>query len=39
MVDRIAPIVNDETKELIKKNYGVDDKWPVLSEGFKQWVV
>ena len=39
MVDRITPITKPEHIDLVKVDYGVDDKWPVIAEDYAQWVV
>ncbi|CAN5153899.1 hypothetical protein BH11ACT4_BH11ACT4_06710 [soil metagenome] len=36
MVDRITPVTGDEERELVRHDYGADDAWPVVSEGFVQ---
>lgn len=39
MVDRITPATTDEHRELVRAQFGIDDKWPVTTEPFKQWVI
>jgi mannitol 2-dehydrogenase len=39
MVDRITPVTTDDDRELVRKNFGVDDRWPVVCEPFTQWVL
>ena len=39
MVDRITPIVVDEHREILAKDFGILDKWPVVTEVFHQWVI
>ncbi len=39
MVDRITPATTEETHELVAGAYGVDDRWPVVTEQFSQWIV
>ncbi|MFD6816969.1 nucleoside/nucleotide kinase family protein [Microbacterium sp. NPDC060132] len=39
MVDRITPVTTDETRALVRERFGVDDRWPVRSEDFVQWVL
>ncbi|MDU0368038.1 mannitol dehydrogenase family protein [Microbacterium sp. NPDC089180] len=39
MVDRITPVTTDETRASIAEEFGVDDRWPVRSESFAQWVL
>jgi mannitol 2-dehydrogenase len=39
MVDRITPATTDEHRQLVRDKFGIDDGWPVMTEGFKQWVI
>jgi mannitol 2-dehydrogenase len=39
MVDRLAPQVSAEGRDVLNKGTGLDDKVPVLTEEFTQWVV
>jgi fructuronate reductase/mannitol 2-dehydrogenase len=39
MVDRITPETTPEERDRIVRSYGVDDRWPVITEPFSQWVV
>jgi len=39
MVDRITPHTTDEEREAVARRYGVDDRWPVITEPFSQWVI
>lgn len=39
MVDRITPSIGDEHREILAKDFGVLDTWPVVSEVFRQWVI
>jgi mannitol 2-dehydrogenase len=39
MVDRITPATTDESRALVERSFGVEDRWPVLSESFVQWVL
>ncbi|CAN5268122.1 mannitol dehydrogenase family protein [soil metagenome] len=39
MVDRITPVTGEEERAFVRDSYGVDDAWPVVSEGFVQWVL
>ncbi len=39
MVDRIVPATTDEDRARISASLGVDDRWPVMTEPFLQWVV
>lgn len=39
MVDRITPNTTDTDREWLELNHGVVDRWPVVTEPFRQWVV
>ena len=39
MVDRITPSTGPEERDSVARTYGVDDRWPVITEPFTQWVV
>jgi fructuronate reductase/mannitol 2-dehydrogenase len=39
MVDRITPHTTPEEREVVAQRYGVDDRWPVITEPFSQWVI
>jgi mannitol-1-phosphate/altronate dehydrogenase len=39
MVDRITPHTTVEQREVVAQRYGVDDRWPVITEPFSQWVI
>ena len=39
MVDRITPATTDDTRALVRDLFGIDDRWPVRSEAFEQWVL
>ena len=39
MVDRITPATTDEHRALVRERFGIEDAWPVTTEGFKQWVI
>ncbi|MGY1697587.1 mannitol dehydrogenase family protein [Geodermatophilus sp. SYSU D00814] len=39
MVDRITPNTTREDRDAIAAETGVDDRWPVVTEPFRQWVV
>jgi fructuronate reductase/mannitol 2-dehydrogenase len=39
MVDRITPQTAPEERAELARRYGVDDRWPVVTEPFAQWVV
>jgi mannitol 2-dehydrogenase len=39
MVDRITPQTKDEDRTWLRDSIGIDDRWPVVCESFRQWVV
>jgi fructuronate reductase/mannitol 2-dehydrogenase len=39
MVDRITPQTTDEERAAVALRYGVDDRWPVITEPFSQWFI
>ncbi|PWH06316.1 mannitol dehydrogenase [Brachybacterium endophyticum] len=39
MVDRITPVTAEDDIEMVAREYGVQDAWPVVSEDFVQWVL
>jgi mannitol 2-dehydrogenase len=39
MVDRITPTTSPEQRDCIAETFGVDDRWPVITEPFSQWIV
>jgi mannitol 2-dehydrogenase len=39
MVDRITPATADADRAWLRESAGVDDRWPVVAEPFRQWVV
>ncbi|PRY51303.1 fructuronate reductase/mannitol 2-dehydrogenase [Geodermatophilus tzadiensis] len=39
MVDRITPNTSPEDRDAVAAGTGVDDRWPVVTEPFRQWVV
>ena len=39
MVDRITPVTAEDDKALLAKEFGVEDRWPVVCEDFTQWVL
>ncbi|MDQ4038072.1 MAG: mannitol dehydrogenase family protein [Actinomycetota bacterium] len=39
MVDRITPQSDASLRQLVSKVFGIDDRWPVVAEPFRQWVV
>jgi fructuronate reductase len=39
MVDRITPATTAADREAISARLGLEDAWPVIAEGFSEWVV
>lgn len=39
MVDRITPTTSPQLRDQIEGEFGVPDRWPVVTETFRQWVV
>jgi mannitol 2-dehydrogenase len=39
MVDRVTPNTSPEDREAVAESTGVGDRWPVITEPFRQWVV
>jgi mannitol 2-dehydrogenase len=39
MVDRITPVTADADREWLRDATGIDDRWPVVAEPFRQWVM
>lgn len=39
MVDRITPVTTHADRELVAREFGILDRWPVITEPFSQWVV
>jgi mannitol 2-dehydrogenase len=39
MVDRITPSTTLEMAAQVRRDFGVDDRWPVLTEPYCQWVI
>lgn len=39
MVDRITPVTGPDELAFVAETFGVDEAWPVVSEGFTQWVL
>jgi mannitol 2-dehydrogenase len=39
MVDRITPATTLEMAAEVRRDFGVDDRWPVVAEPFSAWVI
>jgi mannitol-1-phosphate/altronate dehydrogenase len=39
MVDRITPSTTAEDRVMVEQQFGVRDRWPVITENFSQWIV
>ena len=39
MVDRITPATGEREREIVARDYGIEDGFPVFCEGFTQWVL
>jgi mannitol 2-dehydrogenase len=39
MVDRITPVTTDGDRSMLREQYGLEDRWPVVCEPFRQWVI
>ncbi len=39
MVDRITPATTDADRDWLRSTYGIVDRWPVVGEAFRQWVI
>jgi fructuronate reductase/mannitol 2-dehydrogenase len=39
MVDRITPETTPEGRDLVARQFGVADRWPVITERFTQWFI
>jgi fructuronate reductase/mannitol 2-dehydrogenase len=39
MVDRITPSTTARDRATVARRFGVDDRWPVITEPFSQWVL
>jgi mannitol-1-phosphate/altronate dehydrogenase len=39
MVDRITPRTTEDDRAAVAEVFGIDDRWPVITEPFSQWVV
>ena len=39
MVDRITPVTTPGDKQWLEQTHGIIDRWPVVAEPFRQWVI
>jgi mannitol 2-dehydrogenase len=39
MVDRITPVTADADRKWLRESTGIEDRWPVVCEPFRQWVM
>jgi len=39
MVDRITPATADSDRDWLRETHSIEDRWPVVTEPFRQWVV
>lgn len=39
MVDRVCPAIDEALKEIVLKDTGRSDAWPVSAEPFSQWII
>jgi mannitol 2-dehydrogenase len=39
MVDRITPATTDADRRFVRRQFGVEDRWPVACEPFRQWAL
>lgn len=39
MVDRITPVTTPDDVSYLAERFAIDDRWPVFSEMFRQWVI
>lgn len=39
MVDRITPVTEQADRQWLRSEFGLVDRWPVVAESFRQWVV
>jgi mannitol 2-dehydrogenase len=39
MVDRITPATSDDDRAWLVDAVGIEDRWPVVAEPFRQWVI
>ena len=39
VVDRITPQTPPEARRLLAREFGIEDRWPVVTERFSQWII
>ncbi len=39
MVDRITPQTSKSERNFVEREFGVADKWPIVTEPYRQWVI
>ena len=39
MVDRITPKTTPQDRAMVARQFGIEDRWPVITEPFSQWIV
>jgi mannitol 2-dehydrogenase len=39
MVDRITPVTTPDIIDVVAEKFSIDDRWPVVCEDFRQWVL
>lgn len=39
MVDRITPVTTGDIVAAVRRDFGVDDGWPVVAEAFASWAL
>ncbi len=39
MVDRITPQTTAADREMVSREFGIEDAWPVVCEPFRQWII
>lgn len=39
MVDRITPKTMPQDRAMVARQFGIEDRWPVMTEPFSQWIV
>jgi fructuronate reductase/mannitol 2-dehydrogenase len=39
VVDRITPQTTPDARRLLAEQFGIRDRWPVVSEGYRQWTI